>query len=195
MRPIFRLYARHLGFLFECPDAMVVRTSESDREDVAMMDAEVRQEHRWLERLVGEWSFEGECVVGPDQTPMTSTGMEVVRSLGGLWTIGEGEGAGLDGVSMKSVMTLGYDSKAGHFVGTFVASLMTHLWPYRGTLDASGKVLVLDTEGPSFTGEGMAKYRDIIEFLDDDHRTLSSEALGDDGQWHRFMTAHYHRKG
>jgi hypothetical protein len=53
---------------------------------------------------------------------------------------------------------------------------MTHLWPYNGTLDAAGKVLTLDSEGPSFSGDGtMAKYQDIIEFIGDDHRTLSSQ--------------------
>jgi uncharacterized protein DUF1579 len=40
----------------------------------------------------------------------------------------------------------------------------------------------------------MAKYHDIIEFVSDDHRTLSSQSLGHDGQWHPSMKAHYRRK-
>ena len=56
-------------------------------------------------------------------------------------------------------------------------------------------MLTLDTEGPSFAGEGkMAKYKDMIEFKSDDHRVLTSHVLGDDGKWHQFMTAHYRRK-
>jgi hypothetical protein len=156
------------------------------------MNVEAQQEHRWLDRLVGEWSYEAECSMGPDQPPSRHRGTEVVRSLGGLWTLGEGEGE-TPGGGTETVMTLGYDPKAGRFVGTFVASMMTHLWSYRGALDESGKVLALDTEGPSFTGEGTATYRDRIEFVDDDHRVLTSQALGDDGQWHLFMTAHYRR--
>jgi hypothetical protein len=71
---------------------------------------------------------------------------------------------------------------------------MSQLWIYEGTLDATGKVLTLDTEGPSFTQEGkLAKYQDIIEIKDQDHRLLSSQMLGDDGKWHRFMEAHYRR--
>jgi hypothetical protein len=55
-------------------------------------------------------------------------------------------------------------------------------------------VLTLDAEGPSFTDpKVMAKYQDIIEIISPDHRTLSSQLLGGDGQWHRFMTAHYRR--
>jgi hypothetical protein len=158
------------------------------------MHAEPQQEHRWLDRLIGEWTYEGECSMGPDLPPSKNQGVEVVRSLGGLWTIGEGEGEMPEGGTAKTVMTLGYDPKAGRFVGTFIASMMAHLWAYSGSLDESGKVLALDAEGPGFTGEGTAKYRDSIEFIDDDHRVLTSHALGEDGEWHLFMTAHYRRK-
>ena len=61
-------------------------------------------------------------------------------------------------------------------------------------LDAAGKVLTLDAEGPSFTDGKMAKYQDMIEFKSDDHRVLSSQSLGDDGKWQRFMTANYRRR-
>jgi hypothetical protein len=126
---------------------------------------------------------------------MKNTGRETVRSLGGLWTIGEGSGESPDGGNCDSIMTLGFDPQTKRFVGTFIASMMTHLWPYNGTLDATGKVLTLDSEGPSFAGDGtMAKYQDIIEFLSDNHRTLSSQFLGPDGQWVPFMKAHYRRK-
>jgi hypothetical protein len=118
-----------------------------------------------------------------------------VRSLGGLWTIGEGSGDTPDGGTNHTIMTLGYDPQTKRFVGTFIASMMTHLWPYNGTLDAAGKVLTLDSEGPSFNGDGkMAKYQDIIEFVNDDHRTLTARVLGPDGQWHSMMKAHYRRK-
>ena len=40
----------------------------------------------------------------------------------------------------------------------------------------------------------MAKYQDIIEFKSDDHRLLISQALGDDGNWHQFMSTTYRRK-
>ncbi len=151
-------------------------------------------EHRWLERMIGDWTFQGECNMGPDQPTIHSTGKESVRSLGGLWTIGEGQGEMPDGGLCKTVMTLGFDPVAKQFVGTFIASVMTHLWPYRGTLDASNKVLTLDSEGPSSTGDGsMAKYQDIIEFVDDNHRTLASQFLGPDGNWVPFMKNHYRR--
>lgn len=158
------------------------------------MDSKPAKEHEWLQKLVGNWASEMECVMGPDQPPMKSKGTESVRSVGGLWTLGEGSGEMPDGGKMTSFMTLGYDPQKQRFVGTFVASMMTHMWVYEGTLDAAGKVLTLDTEGPVFGAEGkMTKYKDIITFIDDDHRTLTSRILGDDGKWTEFMTAHYRR--
>jgi hypothetical protein len=159
-----------------------------------MQMPEPQTEHQWLQKLVGDWTFESECVMGPDQPPMKSSGSESVRSLGGLWTLGEGRGEMPGGGIGTTLMTLGYDPARKRFVGTFVGSMMTHLWVYDGALDPDGKVLTLDAEGPSFVGDGkLVKYQDIIEFKSDDHRVLSSQALGDDGKWHRFMTANYRR--
>ena len=160
------------------------------------MHIEPQKEHQWLQKLVGEWTSESECDAGPDQTRQKFTGTETVRSLGGLWTLGEGQGEMPGGGVAKMLMTLGYDPQKKRYVGTWVGSMMTHLWVYDGALDTSGKVLTLDAEGPSFAGDGttMAKYQDITEIKSDDHRVLSSRVLGPDGKWTQFMTAHYRRR-
>jgi hypothetical protein len=94
-----------------------------------------------------------------------------------------------------TMMTLGYDPVKQRFVGTFIGSMMTHMWIYSGTLDAAGKVLTLDTMGPDFSGApGLIPYQDIIEFLSDDHRLLRSQLRDKDGNWQPFMAAHYRRK-
>ncbi|QYO64494.1 DUF1579 family protein [Leptolyngbya sp. 7M] len=72
--------------------------------------------------------------------------------------------------------------------------MMSHLWIYDGELDASETTLTLNNEGPSMTGNGTAKYKDMIELKNDNHRVMTSHMLGDDGQWHQFMTVHYRRK-
>jgi hypothetical protein len=174
---------------------MSVAEKTDAKQDNCPMMAEPAKEHHWLQRMVGEWTFEGECMMGPDQPPVKSGGQCVTRSLGGLWTLSEGSGEMPGGGEMESIITLGYDPAKGKFVGTFIASMMTHLWLYEGSLDASGKVLTLDAEGPSMTGDGsMAKYQDIITVQNDDHWILSSQIQGQDGQWMKFMTAHYRRK-
>jgi hypothetical protein len=161
-----------------------------------MQPAEPQQEHHWLERLVGDWTFEGECPGGPDQPGGKYTGTERVRPLGGLWVVCEGEGALPDGSgTARTMMTLGYDPQKRCYVGTWVGSMMANMWVYQGELDASGKVLPLHTEGPNCMAEGQtARYRDVIEFKSPDHRTLTSSIQGPDGEWQQFMVAHYRRK-
>jgi len=158
------------------------------------MKVEPQKEHQWLEQFVGDWTYETECSMGPDQPPSKFTGTESVRSLGGVWVLCEGRGEMPGGGAATTLMTLGYDPVRKRYVGTFIGSMMTHMWLYEGELDAAGKVLTLDTEGPSFPVEGkMTKYKDVIEIKSDGQRVLSSHALGDDGTWHGFMTATYRR--
>ena len=164
------------------------------QQDYQMMHVEPQKEHAWLQQLVGEWTYEHEAQMGPGQPPMKATGTETVRSLGGLWILAEGQGTMPDGGPATMVITLGYDPRKGRFVGTFVGSMMTNLWVYDGGLDASERVLTLEADGPTFTDpSATAKYRDIIEIVSDDHRMLRSSVLGDDGEWHEFMIAHYRR--
>jgi Protein of unknown function (DUF1579) len=159
-----------------------------------MQSPEPQKEHLWLHQLIGDWTYVSECSTGPDQPPMQMEGTESVRTLGGLWTIGEAVSKDPADTEFRSIMTLGFDPATNRFVGTFIASVMTHLWPYSGSLDPAEKILTLDSDGPSFSGDGtVTKYQDMIEILSNDHRTLSSQCLGPDGNWIKFMTGHYYR--
>jgi len=158
------------------------------------MKVEPQKEHDWLQNLVGEWSYEGECLTGPGQPPMKSSGSEVVRALGNLWVVGDGKSRMPDGSPATMMITLGFDPRTSRFVGTWVGSMMTHMWVYDGALDAAGKVLTLDSFGPAFGGEGkMFKYQDIITLETRDHRILTSRVMDEQGNWNEFMTAHYRR--
>lgn len=159
------------------------------------MKAEVLPQHQWLMRLAGEWSYETDCASEDGSAQHKMSGRETVRSLGGIWLLAEASGQMPDGAPMSSLLTLGYDVDRGHFVGTWIGSMMTELWHYRkGWLDDAGKVLTLEAEGPTFDGSGKrATYRDIIELINDDTRTLSGNVLGDDGQWTQFMVTLYRR--
>jgi Protein of unknown function (DUF1579) len=48
------------------------------------MPVEARKEHQWLGRMVGEWTYEMQAEAAPGQPPITETGPESVRSLGGV---------------------------------------------------------------------------------------------------------------
>lgn len=157
------------------------------------MHVEIQQEHRWLQKFVGEWTFETEALMEPGAPPIKFKGTETVRSIGDIWVQCEGRGEMPGGGTQITIMTLGYDPSKKRFVGTFLGSMMTFLWIYDGQLDAAGKVLTLDTEGPSFSGDGQSPYRDAVEFISDDHRVLTSSLPAENGQWQRFMSAHYRR--
>ena len=104
-----------------------------------------------------------------------------------------GHGGLPGGGEASTVMTLGFDPLKKRFVGTWVGSMMSWLWTYDGTLNPEGQVLTLNTEGPSLANTGtLCHYRDVIEWLDDDHRVLTSHALRD-GRWTAMMISHYHR--
>lgn len=159
------------------------------------MLAEPQKEHAWLQKLVGEWSYEHEAIMKPGEPPLKASGVESVRSLGGLWIVAEGRGEMPCGGDATMILTLGYDPQKKGYVGTWVGSMMTTLWVYEGTMDASGRVLTLEADGPSMADPAkMVRYRDVIEVKNDDHRLLTSHVQGEDGRWIQFMTANYRRK-
>jgi len=151
-----------------------------------------QQEHAWLNALLGEWTFEHSCSMGPDQPPFTAKGRERVRSLGGMWFIAESEGETPGGGTSQNIMTLGYDPQGGKYVGTFISSAMTFLWIYSSGR-VEGNTLRLLAEGPDFNGKGMAQYRDSIALVSPGERTLISEMQLPDGSWQQFMQARYVR--
>lgn len=163
-----------------------------------MMEIKPQQQHEWLQQLRGEWTMEwtmeGSCDPGPGEPPMRSTGTETVRGLGDFWVVCEGESEMPGGGPGRMLMTLGYDTFKKAFVGSWAGSMMSGMFFYHGTLDAMGKVLTLDTEGPSFNDDGKtAKYQDVITIKSPDERQLHSQVLQADGSWKRFMTSTYRR--
>lgn len=158
------------------------------------MNIEPQKQHQWLQQLLGEWTYESECVMEPGKPPEKFKGSEHVRSLGPFWVQGEGQGDMPDGSTATMVITLGYDPKIQKFVGTWVGSMMTHLWIYEGSLDVAENALTLNSEGPNCNGDGtLSKYRDVIEIKSKNHRVLTSRLLGEDGEWYAFMSTHYQR--
>ena len=155
---------------------------------------EPTEQHAWLNQLVGEWSVVAEMTPAPGAEPMRLESTESVRSIGGLWTLAEGS-AEFGGARLTTLMTLGYDPDEGAFVGSWIDTMHTHLWTYRGELDAAGKVLTLDTEGPDFENPGKtARYRDAIESAGPDKRVLTSSVQSADGAWNSFLRAEYTRR-
>lgn len=159
------------------------------------MNNEPQDEHRWLHRLVGEWEGEGEMPGPPGEAPTTWRSVQSVRKIGELWIQCEARSETDGGTDIMQI-TLGYDPALGRYVGVFAGSMMSKMWIYEGRVEADGRTLTLDTEGPDFGGgEQTRKYQDIVELIDDDHHELRSRMLGEDGQWRPVMAVRYRRTG
>lgn len=152
------------------------------------------REHEWLKQLAGEWDSKIEATMEPGKPPLKCEGTEFARAVGGFWIVAEHRNVVM-GQPMTGVMTVGYDPEKKKYIGTWVDSGSHHLWRYEGTVDAAGKTLTLEAEGPNPMAQGkMAKFRDSVEVKDKDHKVLRSAIQTDDGKWVTFMTGNYTRK-
>jgi Protein of unknown function (DUF1579) len=144
--------------------------------------------HLWLLRLLGSWRWESEPV--PDvPSPPDREGVEEWRAIGQLWVQGESRSP-----SGHSLMTLGWDAERGRAVGTWLGSMMPQLWHYDGELEVEVGRLSLYSVGPSWTEEGAsARYRDVIQWVNEDERLLIGEIEEGAGEWRRFMCTRYRR--
>jgi len=153
-----------------------------------------QKEHEWLKQFVGEWDSEAEAPAMAGQPAMKCKGTMNTRMLGGFWMVSDIKGD-MMGTPIQAIHTVGYDPQTKKYIGTWVDSVMNHMWKYQGTVDATGKILTLEAEGPNMVKPGaMAKYRDVYEFKSKDQIAMSSQMLGDDGKWTQFMMSNIQRK-
>lgn len=153
-----------------------------------------QKEHQWLNQLVGEWDTEGEVYMEPGKPPIKSTGTESARMLGGFWLVCDVNGEFME-MAMEAKLTLGYDPEKKKYVGTWVDSMTSYLWNYEGSLDESGKILTLNTEGPCpQRGGQMTEFKEVIEIKNKNERVFTSSMQEDDGTWTKLVSVHYRRK-
>ena len=159
------------------------------------MHADAQPQHQWLQHLVGTWTFTLESGHGITPGEPSGSGTEVVRSVGDLWVVAEGQ-ATMPGMGLYSTASmLGFNPATGRFVGTYIASFMTHLWVYDGALDEAGRTLTLGSEGPSMADDGTTQYyEDAIKLVSNDERLFSARVQKADGTWQHLMTMRYLRE-
>ncbi|MDX2146174.1 MAG: DUF1579 domain-containing protein [Planctomycetota bacterium] len=155
--------------------------------------------HQWLKSFVGDWTYQAQCVTGPDQPPLKSSGRERVRMVGDFWLVFEGESEMPGGGGPAStLMTLGYDPARDLFVGSWLGSMMTHLYIYEGHLEVSadGKThtLPLHTTGPDWSDPSKtARYQDVHQLHADGRRLMWAQLINAEGKPTSFMSADYTR--
>ncbi len=150
-------------------------------------------EHEWLRKLAGEWESESEYHLDPSEPPLKARGTESARMVGPFWAVCESRGE-FEGETFIGLLNLGYDPDQKKFVGSFLDSTSTQLWSYRGTLDAAGKVLTLETElACPGKPDHRVRVRETLEIQGPDRR-ISRSAVEKNGDWVTTMTATYRRK-
>lgn len=133
-----------------------------------------------LQRIAGEWTYEADATVAPEQPPLKLKGAESGR-LVGAWAVLDGRGESPGG-PFTSVFTLG--EAGGRYTATFISSLSAEMSRFEGR--AEGNVITLETEANG------ARFRQEIELVDDGLKIYRSLVFMD-GRWIPFLTARYRR--
>ena len=169
-------------------------TTTTEKQDETMeMGTKPIKEHQWLQKLVGNWRTEAEMDMGPGGI-VKSSGTETVKNVGGLWAFAEGKATMPGGEAMEYYVALGYDVSFKEYRGARFMSASSHLWKFNGSLSADGKTMTLDCVGPNMYKDGeTANYREVIELIDDNHRTYTSFGEDESGKMQQYMKAHYTR--
>lgn len=158
-------------------------------------------EHEWLKKLLGEWASDGEVMMEPGKPPVKTKGSESTRELGPFWIITEmssshadpGENPGGCGDNFSGVMQLGYDPKAGQFIGSFIDCMGSHMWNYTGHFNDRQTAVVLQAEGAGPDGKPIT-VRETIELVSDNQRSFTSEFKMEDGSWFKVVDIKATRK-
>lgn len=174
-----------IDFVTRCAALLILAGNLVAAEPPAM--PQPTKEHEWLKQFAGEWDVETEAYLAPDQPPMKMKGTESARMLGGFWVVGENKGEFM-GAPFTGLMTFGFDPEKKKYVGTWVDSNTSSLWHYTGSVDATGKILTLETEGFCPIEGKVCQFQNTIEFKSKDLRVLTGTRLGKDGKWARAMT-------
>lgn len=132
----------------------------------------------WLKQFEGTWS-----------TAFNGTMKSQVA--GNIWMVNELSFE----TGMSAVQSIGYDAGQKHFVGTWIDSSSSFTWQYTGSLDESGKILTLETEGPDMADPKKSRlYRDTYEFRSENEIAAESKMLNDNGEWKTLSTGTMTRK-
>ncbi len=171
-------------------------TAKAIPDSTAPAMSEPGSEHKWLQQFEGEWTTTMNPVgpaAGNADSQEEPNGKMSSKMLGGFWMVNNFE-LDMGGTTMHAIQTIGYDTEKKKYIGTWVDSMMNHMWHYEGVVEASGKKILLEADGPNIMGgEGMARFRDSYEFKSADHIILTSETLSE-GKWTTFMTMDIRRK-
>jgi hypothetical protein len=152
------------------------------------------KEHALLKSLTGEWIVSGKFFMDPSQPPMEIKGMETGKmELGGFWLLSEFKSE-MFGAPFEGRSTMGYSPAKKKYVGTWVDSMVPHLFVTEGEADAAGKVITMVGDGLDPATGKSSKERWVIEVKSDELHTMTFYNNGSDGKERKTGELTYTRK-
>ena len=125
-------------------------------------------EHGALMETVGTWNVDCTYFMGPGEE-LKVQATETVEAVGGFWTVSLFQSE-MMGAPFTGRCTMGFNPKSGKWIGTWIDSMMPHMYVMEGEYDAEGKVLTLLSDGPAPGSGDLTQYRSMVERLDDGNR-------------------------
>lgn len=157
--------------------------------------AAVRPEHAFLEQLAGEWQAEVSLTMG-DGPPQKGSGVSRNELIMGGRFLQQNYAGMHEQMEFQGLGLLGFDNAIEKYVGTWVDNMGTMILPVStGSLDASGKVLVMRREMVDPMSGQPIVLRDITTILGPDrHKFEMYQAANDPrGDEKKLMEAVYTR--
>ena len=153
-----------------------------DKADPPALD-KLQPEHKILERLAGEWTFEKQYTPADGSKPQNlGTGTVSAELIGGFFVDCRWSGK-VYGGDYKASQSLGYDIKQKKYTGSWIDSTMSYRWELSGVVDEKSQELTITTSGPGPTGSGTCTFRERYQFESQDSITI----LGEMQQGERFV--------
>jgi hypothetical protein len=170
-------------------------SGQEEKPDLDAMIAKPTKHHELLKKDVGTWDATVKMwMAGPDAPPEESKGVETTTLLGdGLWAVSTFEGE-FGGMKFRGQGQLGYDSKKGKYVGTWIDTMTDHIGFMEGTYDEAEKTLTMfmDSTDPA-TGKPV-KEKHVVKYVDPDTRSFTFSMPGPDGKDFKVMEITYKKR-
>lgn len=167
-------------------------------EDQAMMEkmqkyATPNENHKVLDKMVGEWTYTSKMWMKPDQPPMESTGTASAKwTMDGRFVEQNATGEHM-GQSFVGRSVIGYDNAKSQYVSVWYDSMGTGMMISQGKYDPATKTMEVkgDFDCPIY---GKTETRWVTKFIDDNTYSFEGYMTDDKGKENKGMEIVYKRK-
>lgn len=133
-------------------------------------------QHRWLQRLVGEWEVTCSYYTIPGDEPIVVSGSESVEALGDFWIVGRFQ-ADMLGTEIMGQSVAGYDPVRKLFVGSWKDNYTPFHYTFEGTLNDDETELFLTGDNYDPMRQRVSTYQSCTEYIGEAERVLTLSVL------------------